>query len=477
MSVPRATPRLQFHKGFTFDDGVRVVPYLAALNVSHLYSSPVLAARSGSMHGYDVIDPTHVNPELGGEAAFRRLAAALRHAGLGIIVDIVPNHMAAGGENRWWVDVLQHGRESRYARYFDIDWEPDERSLRGKILVPVLGRPYGDALADAEISLAFNERAGRYETRYFDHVFPIAPNHRAAIDRLTLAGFDARTARGRSRLHALLQRQHFRLAWWRCANWRRFFGIDELVALRAEDDEVFEATHATLLRLFAEGLVDGFRVDHVDGLTDPGAYCRRLRLRLDALAPERPAGSPAGRPYLVVEKILARGEQLPVGWGCDGTSGYDFMDQISRVLHERAGAEPLAWLWASISGRPSEFESEEEACRREILDRSFSAQLGGAVAALHRLAAARVSTRDLARPAIWRALIEILAHMRIYRTYANTEMRSEADRKRLAQAVDGAKRTCLIPFPDRFEWATASSPLSKHRSPGSDSIQTDLRSV
>jgi (1->4)-alpha-D-glucan 1-alpha-D-glucosylmutase len=177
MNAPRATMRLQFHKGFTFDDALRIVPYLAALHVSHLYGSPILTARAGSVHGYDVVDPTHINAELGGEPAFRRLVAALRQAGLGIIVDIVPNHMAVGGDdNPWWLDVLRCGRKSRYARYFDIDWEPEDKAMRGKVLIPVLGRPYGDALAKGEIALAHDTFADRYEARYFHHVFPIDPS-------------------------------------------------------------------------------------------------------------------------------------------------------------------------------------------------------------------------------------------------------------------------------------------------------------
>lgn len=448
MNPPRATMRLQFHKGFTFDDAARHVSYLAALDVSHLYASPIMTARAGSMHGYDVVDPTRVNPELGGEQAFRRLVGALRHAGLGMIVDIVPNHMAVGGgDNVWWLDVLQHGAASRYAKFFDIDWEPEDAGLRGKVLVPVLGRPYGDALAQGEISLAFNTAADRFEARYFHHVVPISPDNRAEIERQSLSAFDAKAADGRRRLHDLLERQHFRLAWWHTANdeinWRRFFDINELAGLRVEDDEVFETTHATLFRLFGEGLIDGVRVDHVDGLSDPGGYCRKLRSRLDALAKGRPPPGPAGPPYLVVEKILGAGEQLSTDWGCDGTSGYDFMDEVSSVLHDPAGEEPLGLLWACVSGRPKDFTVEEDASRREILDRSFSAQVAAAVAALHRLARADLATRDISRPAIRRALIEILMHMRVYRTYAGVDGQAPANRDHLARSVQGAERTCL----------------------------------
>ena len=446
-SPPRATMRLQFHKDFSFDDGARQAPYLAALQVSHLYASPILKARPGSMHGYDVIDPTLVNPELGGEDGFRRLVAALRRYDLGVIVDIVPNHMAViGGDNPWWSDVLQHGQASRYAKYFDIDWSPADETLHGKVLLPVLGKPYGEALAEGDLSIAFNAEADRYEARSFDNAFPISPAGRETIERLGLDAFDPRTPDGRARLHDLLESQNFRLASWRSANdainWRRFFEITELAALRVEDEEVFEATHATLFRLFAEGLIDGFRVDHVDGLADPGDYCRRLRSRLDALAEQRGDGT-AYRPYLVVEKILGAGEQLSPDWGCDGTSGYDFMNEVSGVLHDPAGEAPLNRLWAAVSGRSPHFAEEEVTGRRELLERSFAAQLDAAVAALHRLAIADLSTRDLTAPAIHRALVEILVHLRAYRTYRDSEDGETFDQGILACAVAKAKLTCL----------------------------------
>jgi malto-oligosyltrehalose synthase len=439
--------RFQFHKGFTFDDGARQADYLAALHVSHLYASPILKARPGSMHGYDVIDPTQVNPELGGEDGLRRLVASLRRCDLGLIVDIVPNHMAViGGDNAWWSDVLQHGQASRHAKYFDIDWSPADEALRGKVLLPILGRPYGEALAQGEIALAFDAEADRYEARYFDHAFPISPSGRETIERLGVDAFDSRTPDGRARLHDVLESQNFRLASWRCANdainWRRFFEITELAALRVEDEEVFEATHATLFRLFAEGLIDGFRVDHVDGLADPGGYCRRLRSRLDALAERRGDATPR-RPYLVVEKILGAGERLSPDWGCDGTSGYDFMNEASGVLHGPAGEAPLRQLWASVSGRSPRFAEEEDRSRRELLDRAFAAQLDAAVSALHRLAGADLATRDIGAPAIRRALVEILVHLRAYRTYANSGGRAPSDQGVLAAAVAKAERTCI----------------------------------
>jgi malto-oligosyltrehalose synthase len=406
--------RLQLHRDFTFADATGLVPYAAALGISHLYSSPILAARAGSMHGYDVTDPTRVNPELGGEDGLRSLVAALRAAGLGLIVDIVPNHMAAGGmENPWWADVLRHGRASRYATFFDIDWD-----VHGKVLAPFLGEPYGEALRDGSITLARDQ--GCPVVRYFDTSFPIRAEDHAQIAAAPPRAFDPSTTAGRRRLHRLLEHQHYRLSWWRSAgdatNWRRFFDINALVGLRVEDAAVFDATHATLLRLYQEGLIDGVRVDHVDGLADPSGYCRRLRARLDELAAQRPAHAPHGA-WLVVEKILGAGERLPDDWAVDGTSGYDFMNEVNALLHDGSGEAALRRLWGEVSGRPTDFDEEETAARRDVLEHAFTAQLEAAVDSLHRIAIARVETRDTTQGAIRRALVALLAHFPVYRSY------------------------------------------------------------
>jgi malto-oligosyltrehalose synthase len=421
---PRATLRLQFHRGFTFADAARFVPYFARLGISHLYASPVTTARPGSMHGYDVIDPTRVNPELGGEAGLRSLAAALRAAGLGLIVDIVPNHMAASSANAWWADLLRHGMQSRYADYFDIDWNTEDEALRGKVLLPVLGKPLREAIEAGELQIE------REEIRYFDHGFPLRPDVDASAP-----------------LPALLARQHYRLAWWRVANdainWRRFFDINDLVAMRMEHPAAFEDAHALIFRLYAEGLIDGVRVDHIDGLSDPAAYCRSLRARLEALSAQRPANAPSGRPYIVVEKILLRDETLPADWSCDGTTGYDFMNDVGAVQHDPGAAAALGALWTSISGRSADFAKEERAARREIIARSFSAQLEACVASFHRLS--ELEGNELTRAALRRALIELLAHFPIYRTYATARERPARDRRFLEQALAGALTTCLPP--------------------------------
>ena len=404
--TPRATLRVQFHRGFTFADAEMLVPYFAGLGVSHLYASPITTARAGSLHGYDVIDPTRVNSELGGEDGLRSLVTALREAGLGLIVDIVPNHVAAVVENVWWADVLRHGRASRFAGFFDIDWECEDSELNGRLFLPVLGRPLQEALDRGEIVPA--QRDGMEYLRYGNLLLPAC-------------GSDHR-------------RQAYRLGWWQAANdrlnWRRFFDINELVCLRMEDDEAFEQVHALPARLYAEGLIEGVRVDHVDGLSDPAGYCQQLRRRLDPTQPSRP--------YLVVEKILMSGEILPHDWECDGTTGYDFMDQVSALQHDATGEPLLAAAWVAVSGRPADFAPEEVAARREIIARSFSAQLEACVVAFMRLAGAEPAASDLSRPALRRALTELLVHFPVYRTYGTA-----ADRPFLERAVAGARRTGL----------------------------------
>jgi malto-oligosyltrehalose synthase len=408
-ALPRATMRLQFHKGFTFADAEKIVPYMAALGVSHLYASPITAARAGSMHGYDVIDPTRVNPELGGEDGLRRLVETLRQHKLGLIVDIVPNHMAASVENAWWMDVLRHGRDSRYAGFFDIDWEAEDPQIRGKVFLPVLGKPLPKTLAANDLQPV--ERDGLGFLKIGDLELPM---------------------QGRD-----LDAQAYRLGWWRTANdrinWRRFFDINDLVCLRMQDDETFETVHAMIARFYAEGLIDGVRVDHIDGLLDPAAYCRKLRHRLD---PKNP-----NKPYLVVEKILLKGETLPAEWGCDGTTGYDFMDQVSALQHDAGAASTLAAAWAEWSGRPADFEVEEQAARRLMIARSFPAPLEACVAAFDRLAKNDPAAADLSRPALRRALIDLLVHFPIYRSYATATERPARDRPFLDQAFKGARKT------------------------------------
>ncbi|MFT8244369.1 malto-oligosyltrehalose synthase [Roseomonas sp. BN140053] len=496
-TTPRATARLQFHAGFTLDDAVPLVPYYAALGISHLYASPLLKARPGSTHGYDIVDPGRINPELGGEEALERLVAALRAHGMGLILDIVPNHMGVGGaDNGWWLDVLEWGPRSPFAQFFDIDWNPPDPALQDRMLAPFLGAPYGTVLESGDLALHFEPETGKIFARYFEHRFPIAPwtydrilraagrpelrglaqvfagiaasgeadaaraaagvaldalarfaataEGQAAIEA-TLAAFDPQQPEGRARLHELLQAQNYRLAWWRAAtdeiNWRRFFDVTSLAGLQVERPRVFEDTHELILDLYARGLIDGVRVDHVDGLADPRGYCRKLRRRLDGLTAQRPAGAPKGEPLLVVEKILAPHERLHGDWMVDGTTGYNFMDEVSGLLHDPAGEAPLTALWHELTERPAKFEDEAREARRQILRENLASELNGTAAILHRIAGRDLATRDFTLTAIRRALSEVLAHFPVYRLYVSLAGRSEEDTRTLEWALAGARRT------------------------------------
>jgi (1->4)-alpha-D-glucan 1-alpha-D-glucosylmutase len=483
MTAPRSTLRLQFHRGFTFDDAAQHVDYFAALGISHLYASPITTAEPGSTHGYDTVDYTQVNAECGGEAGLKRLVDKLRAHNMGLIVDMVPNHMGVGGSsNAWWLDILEWGRHSAYARHFDVDWHSPDPALRGKVLQPTLGAPYGDELAAGRIALRFAADSGRFFIGYGPHVFPVCPIDYAPIlqsaDRADLSALaerfhglttqpadHPRAAEGRDqlrefvaqngasaiefvlqayapedpvtrdRLHRLIERQHFRLAWWRTAsdevNWRRFFDISTLAGVRVERPEVFDAVHALVFRLYQEGVVDGLRIDHVDGLAEPREYCQRLRQRLTELRDTAP--------YVVVEKILGRGEPLRDDWPVDGTTGYDFMNDVGALLHDPAGAEPLARTWAELTGRSPRFVDEALPARRKILAENLSAELDRAARALHRIARDSLTTRDFTFTTLRRVLTELVVHFPVYRIYPQSGLRSAADNRDFEQALAGAR--------------------------------------
>ncbi len=445
--IPRATYRLQFHRDFTFADAEPLAPYLARLGISHVYASPIGTARKGSTHGYDQVDPTRINPELGGEAGFRALVAALKAQGLGVILDIVPNHMAVGqADNRWWLDVLEHGPDSPYGQMFDIDWTTADTALQGKVLAPFLGAPYAEALAAGDIKLKRDPETGKLAAWAYDaHRLPIRPEDQQALapGEAPDARFDGREPQGRARLHELLERQHYRLAWWRTAgdeiNWRRFFDITELAGVRVERPEVFDLVHALPLRLYAEGLIDGVRVDHVDGLADPAAYCRQLREALAGAGSKRPADAAPGPAYFVVEKILGRGERLSLDWLTDGTTGYDYMNEAAALLHDPAGERVLTQLWTEASGRSGVFEDEERQARLETLRRSFSGQLEAAVRAFHRVARSDVSTRDFTSGMLRRGLTVLLSVFPVYRTYGTGKGAPASDGPVLHQALARAE--------------------------------------
>ncbi|WEK07131.1 MAG: malto-oligosyltrehalose synthase [Candidatus Pseudomonas colombiensis] len=489
----RATLRLQFHKGFSLDDAVPLVGYFARLGISHVYASPLLCARAGSMHGYDVVDPTRVNPELGGEAALKRLVAALRAHGMGLILDIVSNHMAVGGaDNPWWLDLLRWGRLSPYGEFFDIQWHSPDPLMEGQLLLPFLGSDYGVALQDGTLTLHLDAEHGAFHVEHYEHHFPICPGDygellrpddaldgpaatelkaladafsalryqndahaqavplaealarlvaepgiRAAIER-NLAFYDSRQEAGFARLHALLEQQSYRLASWRTAaddiNWRRFFDVNELGGLRVERPAVFEATHGKIFELIDAGLVDGLRIDHIDGLADPRGYCRKLRRRVDALAPGRHLP-------IFVEKILGQGETLHRDWCVDGSTGYEFMNQLSLLQHDPEGLAPLAELWHEHSGRPAEFAEEARLARQQILNGSLAGDFESVAQALLQVARLDVMSRDLTLGAIRRALQELIVHFPVYRTYLSACGRPASDEVFFQQALDGARGT------------------------------------
>ena len=495
----RATLRLQFHQGFTLDDAVPLVPYFARLGISHIYASPLLKARPGSLHGYDVVDPTRVNPELGGEAALERLVAALRKHKMGLIADFVSNHMAVGGDaNPWWLDVLEWGISSPYARFFDIQWNSHDPLLKGQLLVPFLRTDYGEVLAANEIGLHFDADHGSFYANHYDHRFPLYPPSYGEIlrntgvdDLLTLVRpFEAlerspnywqaaqelrrelahiaqapdmrlaiQHALSRyevkpdgefsqdnfNRLHNLLEAQHYRLASWRTAaddiNWRRFFDINELGGLRVEKAEVFEATHAKMFELIERGLVDGLRIDHIDGLANPRAYCRKLRRRLNGLQAKRPAPLTDEHLPIYVEKILGDGEQLPADWHTDGTTGYEFMNEMSLLQQDPVGEIQLSDLWTSITGRTASFMEEVREARAQVLSSSLAGDFESLAQELLLVARTDINTRDLTLGAIRRALFELIVHFPVYRTYAGVNGRSVQDRQIFEKALAGARTT------------------------------------
>lgn len=494
MTELRATLRLQFHQGFTLDDAVPLVQYFARLGISHVYASPLLTARAGSMHGYDVVDPTRINPELGGESALQRLVDALRGQRIGLILDIVSNHMAVGGDaNPWWLDVLEWGTASPYANFFDIQWQSHDPAMYGQLLLPFLRSDYGEALCAGEIALHFDCSNGAFYAQHFEHRLPITPASYGDILRCsgdpTLSAFagsfdalaHASQARheacalreelrqlgrpqvlgealqfavqqyrpqaedGVQRLHALLERQHYRIAHWRTAaddiNWRRFFDITELGGLQVERSEVFEATHAKVFELIEQGLIDGLRIDHIDGLANPRTYCRRLRRRVDSLLSKRPPALAGQHFPIYVEKILGHGEQLPSDWGVDGTTGYEFMNQLSLLQHDPRGEQQLCALWNTLSGRSANFLEEAREARHLLLTSSLAGDVEEVAQSLLQVAREDLHSRDLTLGSIRRALLELIVHFPVYRTYAGVCGRSPQDQALFAEALLAARST------------------------------------
>jgi len=480
---PRATYRLQLHPEFGFAAAKAAIPYLAALGVSHVYLSPVLQAAEGSTHGYDVVDPDRVSEALGGEEAFDELVAAAKAARLGILLDVVPNHMSiAGARNRWWLDVLENGAASYHAHYFDVDW-PETGDQR--VLLPVLAVRYGRALTAGHIVIvkagsSFEVRAGIATPLRF----PLSPRSlgtivgraggRIAHPELQFIGdalvglptphhheVEARQRRHRDKavlqqrlaelgtqpacasaiadelaainsdpveLDAILEDQHYRLAHWSVAQsqlgYRRFFDIDTLVGIRNEDPEVFAESHAKVLRWLVDGSIDGVRVDHVDGLREPTTYLRRLRVA----APEA---------WIVVEKILGPGEILPASWPIDGTTGYDFIETLSGLFLDAAAEEQLTDLFETYTGEPFDPAAESRRARLEVMTDALHSELARLTELGGRACAASAACRDYTRAEIEAALREIFAGYSTYRTYLG-EAAGSPDRSRIATATAAA---------------------------------------
>ena len=421
--TPRCTYRLQLSADFPFEAAAACAGYLSSLGVTHVYCSPFLQSASGSAHGYDVVDPTRINKELGGAAGFRSLVEALRRHGLEVLMDIVPNHMASAGRaNPWWWDILRSGRASRYAGYFDIDWEPAMSHVKGKVLLGVLGDRYGRELEAGHLAL---ERQGsEVVVRYHDQVFPISPESLEGVD-VEAAGADPGS------LDAILQRQHYRLAYWRTAqaelNYRRFFTVDTLIGLRVERAEVLKDSHRLVLELVGAGQVSGLRIDHVDGLRDPQAYLDTIR----AAAPNT---------YLVVEKVLGYDEGLRDSFPVAGTSGYDFIAHVDGLFVDSQNEQAMTALYHAFTGESQAFADVVRTAKQEVMVTELAPDLERLTSLLVDICERHRMHRDRTRGELQEAIREVANAFTVYRTYARPGAVSDDDRARVALAVEDAAR-------------------------------------
>ncbi len=496
--IPRATYRLQFHKHFGFDRATELAPYLARLGVNHLYASSYLKARPGSTHGYDIVDHDALNPELGDEASFDRMNEALARNGLSQVLDFVPNHMGVGGaDNPLWLDMLEWGPDSAHAGWFDIDWDPDRRYLRDKLLVPFLGDQYGAVLEAGQLSLKFDEQEGSFAVWAYDtHKLPVCPLHYARIlgdahpelERLgdAFSGLpewrpqvgrragelkaellalcreraDVRSAvaaavgrlNGASgnldswrSLDALIQEQYWRAAHFRVAaddiNYRRFFNINDLAGIRMELPEVFDHAHRLVFRLLKSGVLKGLRIDHIDGLLDPKGYLNRLREK---------AGNDF---YLVVEKILAPHESLREDWPVEGTTGYDFTNLVLALLVDPAGEESFNSLYTGLTGHREPFADMVHDCKLRIMRNEMASELNVLARDAARVARQNPRTTDFTRNLLHRAIREIVACFPVYRTYVDAAGECTAgDKRDLDWAIARARRNETEIDPSVFDF-------------------------
>ena len=529
LHVPRATYRVQMNRAFTFADATALVPYLAALGVSHVYCSPYMRARPGSSHGYDIVDHGTLNPEIGSRDDFERFVAALDAHGMGHLCDVVPNHVGVmGSDNAWWMDVLENGPASRCAEYFDIDWSPLDSDLAGRLLVPVLGDPYGAVLERGELKLAFEQQQGSFAVTYFDHRFPIdprtypallepafesaradlAPEAAAAaadlVDRLralpaqTTVDRDSVDARRRDsvslkhelaqlvvrypplsdaiarvvtefngepgrpetfeRLHALLEAQAFRLAYWRVAsdeiNYRRFFDINDLAALRMENEPVFDATHSFILQLAAAGKIHGLRIDHPDGLYDPARYFERLQERYrQHVQSLRPGSEDIAPVYVVLEKITASHEHMPEQWPVAGTTGYRFANVVNGLFVDGASKARIDRVWRAFVGSEAlDYDAIVVRSKHATMRGPLAAEMTMLTRRALRIARSDRHTRDFTFHVLRRAIEEIVAHFPVYRTYIAQGRASAQDRRYIDWAVKRARRAARAADPSVFDF-------------------------
>jgi (1->4)-alpha-D-glucan 1-alpha-D-glucosylmutase len=486
--VPGSTYRLQLHKGFTFEDASAIAGYLKALGVTHVYSSPYLQAAPGSMHGYDVVDHRNVNQELGGAEAHERFSKHLGEVGLGQVLDIVPNHMSLGEQNRYWWDVLENGTNSRYASFFDIDWNSSEERLRDKVLVPILPDQYGRVLSAGGVKVA--RQGADFVVEAAGQTFPVSPTSLSLIlnraaestrndtlsfvsasfarlpspefwdrrmilarnrDRLVLRGLLARLCAEEDNvceaidravaelntnadaLDELLNQQYYRLAYWKTADqqlgYRRFFDVNTLIGLRVEREFVFDETHALIIKWLKQGVLDGVRVDHPDGLRDPKQYFERLRDR----APDA---------WIVGEKILEPGEWLRENWPVQGTSGYDFLNLALGVLVQPAGLKRLGEHYADFTGDETSFPKVAHDKKIAVTQEALGSDVNRLASLFVDICECNRERRDFTRAEIRRAIREVASCFAIYRTYVipeRNEVNAE-DRRSIKRATESAKR-------------------------------------
>lgn len=429
--IPTATYRIQFRNGMTFDRAAARIPYLKRLGISHLYASPIFTATSGSTHGYDVTDANEIDPSIGGRAGFDRMAKALKEAGLGLILDIVPNHMATSLENAWWRDVIEHGENSRYARHFDIDWTR-------RLTLPFLGDTFEAVLESGDISIQPDPQTGKPALAYFENFYPLTPESWQSREQEVLNLTDKAAIAG---LH---ERQPYRLMSWRDAprelSFRRFFEVTGLVGMRVEDDAVFDDTHRLILELVHSGAVDGLRIDHVDGLADPKAYVEKLRQQ---------AGPEC---YITVEKILGKDEHLPQDWPISGTTGYEFISSLSEVLVDDEQIDALRDVYHSVVGQPVDIKAELRAAKLLMVDRNFEGEFTRLLNLAVNIAQADGVTLD--EPTLRAALRELLIAFPVYRTYGTLRGMPMEGQALLAKIVDKVKASEFAPDPAALDFLT-----------------------